>query len=141
MNYPVSFIDYCDALTLKLTALRKSVLYILWLAKKPIKAYEILNELLTMKPNATPPTVYRALDFFVAQGVLHKIESIQSYTLCCEPAKQLPSEILMVCNSCHQVIELYDMLACTVLTKISTEQSFRLNHDVIELKGTCYSCL
>ena len=64
MNYPVLFTQYCSTLELKLTSLRKEVLYILWCAKKPLKAYEILDDLLKTKSNSTPPTVYRALLFF-----------------------------------------------------------------------------
>src|SRR5436190_23974973 len=108
MIYPALFLNYCAATELKLTSLRKSVLFILWNAGKPLKAYEILDNLLLIKQNSKPPTVYRVLDYFVDYGVVHKIESIQSYTLCHEPEKHLPSEILMVCNDCHQVNEIYD---------------------------------
>lgn len=64
MTYPSLFVEYCSTLAIKLTALRKDVLYILWRAEKPLKAYEILENLLITKPNATPPSVYRALIFF-----------------------------------------------------------------------------
>lgn len=140
MNYPIPFIEYCETLPLKLTSLRRAVLYLLWDAKKPIKAYEILDDLLKIKPNATPPTVYRALVFFVAMGILHKIESIQSYVLCSEPEKRLPMEVLMVCHVCHQMIEKYDELVQIVITKLANEHYFQLKQDAIELKGTCHSC-
>ena len=155
MKYSISFIQYCATLELKLTSLRKEILYILWCAKKPLKAYEILNELLKIKSNSTPPTVYRALIFFLASGVVHKIESIQSYTLCCEPEKHLPSEVLMVCNDCHHsrtilpnrstdchhVVEVYDSDMCSLISRIAKNNFFQLKQDVIELKGTCQQCL
>ena len=141
MNYPSSFTQYCATLELKLTSLRKEILYILWCAKKPLKAYEILNELLQTKTNSTPPTVYRVLIFFLASGVVHKIESIQSYTLCSEPEKHLPSEVLMVCNDCHQVVEVYDSEMRSLVSKIATRNRFQLKQDIIELKGTCQQCI
>lgn len=141
MNYPRPFIEYYNTLDRKLTSLRRDVLYILWCEQKPLKAYEILDILLKTKPNATPPTVYRALTFFVASNIVHKIESIQSYTLCCEPDKHWSSEVLMVCNICHQVIEVYDAEVRTLVANITTKHSFRLNPDAIELKGLCQSCL
>lgn len=141
MNYPTIFISYCEGLNLKLTSLRKEILYILWCAKKPIKAYDILSNLIKTKSNATPPTVYRSLDFFVTSNILHKIESIQSYTLCCEPVKNLSAEILMVCNNCHNVVETYNTNIHKLLTEISKQNSFQLNQDAIELKGTCQTCL
>ena len=141
MNYPLSFTQYCSTLELKLSSLRKEVLYILWCEKRPLKAYEILENLLKVKSNSTPPTVYRALLFFVAKGIVHKIESIQSYTLCCEPEKHLSSEVLMVCNQCHQVIEIYDADVRRLVAKIADTQQFQLKQDAIELKGLCKECL
>ncbi len=141
MNYPLSFTQYCSTLELKLSSLRKEVLYILWGEKRPLKAYEILENLLKVKSNSTPPTVYRALLFFVAKGIVHKIESIQSYTLCCEPEKHLSSEVLMVCNQCHHVIEIYDADVRRLVAKIADTQQFQLKQDAIELKGLCKECL
>lgn len=125
---------------LRLTSIRKSVLFILWSAEKPLKAYELLDRLLQIKQNAKPPTVYRVLDYFVDFGVVHKVESIQSYTLCCEPEKQYSFEILMVCNKCHQVNELYDSGLHALVQKISQEHHFHLGLGAVELKGVCDKC-
>lgn len=141
MNYPATFLQYCATLELKLTALRKEVLYVLWCAQKPLKAYEILDSLLKTKSNSTPPTVYRALIFFLASGIVHKIESIQSYTLCCEPEKHWSSELLMVCNTCHQVVEIYDAAVRGLVARLADAHYFQLKQDAIELKGTCKQCL
>lgn len=141
MNYPDSFLNYCATLDVKFTSLRKEILFILWLAKKPLKAYEVLDKLLETKPNSKPPSIYRALLFFVEHGVVHKIESIQSYTLCCEPEKHLFSEVLMVCNECHQVIEVYDATVQALVLKLADQNQFKLKQDIIELKGICNNCL
>ena len=140
-GFPVPFLQYCTTLTPKLTSLRKEVLYVLWCATKPLKAYEILDSLLKTKLNATPPTVYRALEFFEMHGLIHKIESIQCYTLCCEPHKQLPSEVLMVCGDCHQVVEVYDESVQALFASLAGANFFQLRQDAIELKGTCQACL
>ena len=140
-GFPSSFIHYCATLELKMTSLRKEVFYVLWSAHKPLKAYEILNSLLKIKPNSTPPTVYRALDYFEAKGLVHKIESIQCYTLCREPHKQLPSEVLMVCGACHQVVEVYDDAVRNSFAVLAHANGFQLRQDAIELKGTCQVCL
>ena len=140
MSYSASFIEYCATHQLKLTSLRKEVLYILWSAEKPLKAYEILDGLLKLNSSSTPTSVYRALVFFVAAGIVHKIESIQSYTLCCEPQKHLSSEVLMVCNDCHAVIEVYDPMLRELVLNLSTQHFFDLKQDAIELKGLCKMC-
>lgn len=139
-GFPASFIQYCATLQLKLTSLRKEVFYVLWCATKPLKAYEILDNLLKIKPNSTPPTVYRALDFFEVNGLVHKIESIQSYTLCREPHKHLPSEVLMVCGGCHHVVEVYDDAVRDLFATLAGANYFQLRQDAIELKGTCRAC-
>ena len=140
MNYPTPFIDYYTTLQVKFSSLRKEVLYILWCAQKPLKAYEILDCLLKTKANSKPPTVYRSLEFLSGYGIVHKIESIQSYTLCREPEKHLFSEVLMVCTSCHQVIEVHDVTLHDLMIQLAQKSHFKLGEDTIELKGVCHSC-
>lgn len=140
MIYPDAFVAYCAQIDYRLTSLRKSVLFILWHLQKPLKAYEILNQLLQIKQNSTPPTVYRVLDYFVASGLVHKVESIQSYALCHEPERHLPSEILMVCTHCHQVRESYDPALRALVQHLSEQNGFHIGQDAIELKGFCNAC-
>ncbi len=47
-----------------------------------ISAYDLLDLLREAEPQAKPPTVYRALDFLLEQGFVHKVESTNSYVLC-----------------------------------------------------------
>ena len=140
MNFPTSFLEFCATLKLRLTSSRKEVLYILWQAQKPLKAYEILDNLLRIKPHSKPPTIYRTLEYFVRNGAAHKIESIQSFTLCGEPEKHLSSEALMVCHYCHNVVEIYDAALRDVVVKLAKIHHFKLHQDAIELKGTCEKC-
>lgn len=141
MIYPTAFLDFCANINCKLTSLRKNVLYILWDAGKPLKAYEVLELLLQTKTNSKPPTVYRVLDYFVESGLVHKIESIQCYTLCQEHEKHYSSEILMVCTQCHQVHEIYDKAMHTHIIDLSKKMHFALGMDAVELKGFCKNCL
>ena len=135
------FAQYVETLEVKISSLRKDVLNILWSAERPLKAYEILALLLEKKPNATPPTVYRSLEFFLALGIVHKIESIQSYTLCCEPKKKFSSEILMVCHTCHGVLEMYDDVLRDLISNLAKNHAFKLHKNAIELQGLCQSCV
>ena len=135
------FQQYVENLELKITAVRKEVLHILWSADHPLKAYEILDQLTAGKPNATPPTVYRSLAFFLSAGIVHKVESIQSYTLCCEPKKKFSSEVLMVCHACHGVVEMYDDVLRHMISKLAQHHAFKLNKHAIELQGMCESCV
>src|ERR1700735_5809506 len=63
---------------LRLTPLRKEVLELIAAAGKPVKAYDLLDHLRERHGNAAPPTVYRALDFLLEHGFIHKLESINA---------------------------------------------------------------
>ncbi|MGQ3888496.1 Fur family transcriptional regulator [Legionella sp. CNM-1927-20] len=140
MIYPSSFIEYCKLIRHKMTSLRKTVLYILWHTKKPLKAYEVLDYLLQIKGNSKPSTVYRVLDYFIACGIVHKIESIQSYMLCHTPIKQASVELLLVCSQCHQVNEVHDKEILSVVESLAKVNDFLISKEAIELKGICKRC-
>lgn len=138
--FPPDFIEYCAAIGYKLTSLRKEVLFILWRAKRPLKAYDILAELVQTNANAKPPAVYRSLLYFVELGIVHKIDSIQSYTLCEQHENHPALDILMVCDGCHQVAEVSDAAVQSLLKQLADNSQFVLKQDAIELKGLCRTC-
>ena len=141
MAYSQLFLDYCNLHELKLTSLRKAVLFQLWHSEKPLKAYELLDKLKMTSENLKVATIYRALDYFVEEGLVHKLESIQSYTLCSKPAKHLPFEVFLVCNNCHQVDEVHDKSLEALIKNLALTNCFDLNEGTIELKGFCQNCL
>ncbi|VTR19627.1 Zinc uptake regulation protein [Serratia fonticola] len=53
-----------------------------WSQPGAISAYDLLDLLRVAEPQAKPPTVYRALDFLLEQGFIHRVESANSYVLC-----------------------------------------------------------
>ena len=56
----------------QVTALRRRVLTLVWDSHKPIGAYDILDKLGGEGKAAAPPTVYRALDFLLDHGLIHR---------------------------------------------------------------------
>lgn len=140
-HYPNAFQRYTKKLALSLTSIRKAVLYILWKAQKPLKAYDILELLASEQPNATAAAVYRALGFFMASGFVHKVDSIQSYALCVAPETLTCSEILMVCATCHEVNEIQDTALRDAARLLGDTRDFILSHEPIELRGICESCV
>lgn len=140
MNYPPLFLEYCTQLGTRFTSLRKSILFLLWQHDKPLKAYEILEQLRGVKLNVKPPTVYRVLDYFVNSGLVHKIESIQSYMLCHKPQQRLPLEILMVCDHCHEVQESYEEDLHHLITRLAVKNHFQPANNGIEIRGVCEKC-
>jgi len=140
MRYSPDFLAYCKSFPLTFTSLRKAVLHALWQTKKPLKAYDILDGLLDEQPNATAAAIYRALSFFVTAGVVHKLDSIQSYALCGEPETSVCSEVLMVCSSCHDVRKVEGHVVRDAAVTLAQLDAFQLNHTPIELRGVCGDC-
>ena len=71
--------EICQEKGLRFTELRKEVLKLIWLSHIPAKAYDILEMLKGKTWSAKPPTVYRALDFLLENGLVHGLDSINAY--------------------------------------------------------------
>lgn len=140
MVYPPTFLVYTERFKLTLTSLRKAVLFTLWCHQKPLKAYDILEMLAKEQPHATAAAVYRALGFFVTAGVVHKIDTIQSYALCREPETKACSEVLLVCSLCHDVCETDAIIVRETAEHVAFQGAFQLSHEPIELRGVCGRC-
>lgn len=71
----------CSERGLRLTPIRANVLRLIADAGKPVKAYELLDWVREGKGVGAdaPPTVYRALDFLMANGFVHKLESVNAF--------------------------------------------------------------
>ena len=54
----------CNENGAKLTWIRRRVLELIWSSHEPVLAYDLLSSIRLEKPNAAPPTVYRALEFY-----------------------------------------------------------------------------
>ena len=129
----------CAQRGLKLTPLRQRVLEIVWRAHEPIGAYEILAELAKERDKAAPPTVYRALEFLMGAGLVHRIESLNAFIGCDEPGKPHVAQFL-VCRQCQRVVELDDPAINQLLAEKSHAVGFVLEPASLELTGLCSQC-
>ena len=99
--------ELCHARGARLTATRRRVLELIWRSHEPMGAYALLESLRRSKRRAAAPTVYRALDFLMAQGLIHRIESLSAYVGCDHPGESAHGPFLL-CTSCGQAFELRD---------------------------------
>src|SRR5690606_14456498 len=74
----------CDRRGSRLTELRRLVLGLILDADAPTGAYDLLERLRAHRGAAAPPTVYRALDFLLEQGFIHRIERLSAFVGCIE---------------------------------------------------------
>ncbi|USD65043.1 zinc uptake transcriptional repressor Zur [Vibrio sp. SCSIO 43136] len=133
--------EICQSRGVRLTPQRKRVFELICQNKRASTAYELLDELKLTEPQAKPPTVYRALDFLLGQGFIHRVESTNSYISCCSCGGNKHFSHLMICDNCGDVIELQDDDLVALLAKNVEKQGFKLTHHVIETHGTCQNCI
>ncbi|MDF7671288.1 zinc uptake transcriptional repressor Zur [Orbaceae bacterium ESL0721] len=130
----------CKKRAIKLTPQRKTVLEIMLSANRAMSAYELLDLLKVSEPQAKPPTIYRALEFLLEQGFIHKVESSNSYIAC--PHFHNPDHIfiLFICNQCHKILEKHSMPIEQDLKQLALESEFQIKHSVHEIHGLCKQC-
>jgi Fur family zinc uptake transcriptional regulator len=130
----------CTAQGLQLTAARRSVLAILGRSRAPLGAYAILDALARKegKPVA-PPTVYRALEFFLEHGFLHKIESRNAFAPC-EHIGHAHQGVLLLCEKCGRSDEIEDDEVARLLRRAAERAGFAPHRQMVELQGLCRAC-
>ena len=123
----------------RLTEQRKTVLRLLCVSDKPLSAYELLELMRGVVKNATPPTVYRALDFLLEQGLVHKLESLHAFIGCSHPDHPHASQFL-ICDDCGEVSEVEDPSVARSLKAAGQSVGFQTKRPIVELLGTCAQC-
>ena len=133
-------VDFCEKNKLRLTEPRLDVLDIIISSKKPIKAYEILKELGKKVVNPKPPTAYRAIDFWLKNNFIHRIESLNAYYKCEAQHTHQNGSQYLICNDCGGVTESeLDELPSNIQDKIK-KNNFMPSKWNIEINGVCKKC-
>ncbi|MGB0465894.1 MAG: Fur family transcriptional regulator [Pontibacterium sp.] len=129
----------CKARDLRLTPIRELVLKLIWQSHKPLGAYEILPALAEAGFNSAPPTVYRALDFLQAQGLVHRIAMLNAFIGCPHPGEMHHSYFL-ICRHCNTVIEADSSQAESLIAQQAAALGFTAEQQSIEVLGCCPNC-
>ena len=129
----------CASRGRRLTALRRRVLELVWESHQPVKAYDLLARLREESGSAAPPTVYRALDFLLAEHLVHRLASMNAFVGCARPTDCHSGQFL-ICRHCDMVAELDDPALNDLLEQQATAVGFTLEGQTIELEGVCTRC-
>jgi len=130
----------CARQGLRLTALRRRVLELVWQSHKPLGAYDILAVLSDQDGRrAAPPTVYRALDFLLDNGLVHRIASLNAFMGCNRPEHAHQGQFL-ICRSCHIAIELENPVISNAIVGAAEEVGFSVEAQTVEIVGLCAAC-
>jgi Fur family transcriptional regulator, zinc uptake regulator len=131
--------DACEARGLRLTPLRAQVLGLVAAAGKPIKAYDLLDRMKSASGSTAPPTVYRALDFLLEQGFIHRLASVNAFVSCHHP--QIRHSVpFLICDRCQNAVELEDERIAQLLDTQAKALGFTPRAQTLEVHGVCAEC-
>ena len=129
----------CERRGSRLTGQRREVLNCVAQSHSAVGAYDIIERMAGQGPRPAPITVYRALDFLEAHGLVHKIESRNAFIACTHPHEGKPAAML-VCERCGLVAELDAPDVFETLQSAALGQGFAIHRSVVELTGLCATC-
>ena len=129
----------CEQSGGRLTPLRRRVLELVWHSHAPVGAYDILDALRRDGRAAAPPTAYRALEFLLEHGLIHRIESLNAFVGCARPERPHLGQFL-ICSKCSDVTELDDRRVFDVVEQSARAAGFSVDRVTIELQGMCPAC-
>lgn len=130
----------CELRGVRFTPIRRRVLELIATASSALKAYELLDRFAVEHAAARAPTIYRALDFLIEQGLVHRIESLNAYVACPCPEHAHGFQLL-ICGKCGRVDELHLDDISAQLGEQARHLGFRIERQTIELLGRCDACL
>ena len=132
--------NHCSRNEVRFTATRRRVLEIIWQNHCPLGAYAILEILVGEGRSCAPPTVYRALDFLLEQGLVHRIASLNAFVGCMHPGHVSTGQFL-ICESCGTATELDDVRVEKAISRGADSVGFRARVHTIEVAGVCPNCV
>jgi len=131
--------EHCLKNGANLTDLRRQVLDLVLAHDGVVKAYQILSDLQQARGSAAPPTVYRALEFLVEQGILHRVEALNGYVVCRHLDCAHPS-VILTCRDCGKVDEMAADEGFMTLRQLCAGHGFELDEQQLLLNGRCVQC-
>ena len=129
----------CSVQNIRLTPARKRILELICASHQAIGAYQLLDQLKQEDSKAKPATIYRALDFLIDAGLVHKVQSLNAYIGCLTADKDHHSAIL-ICDQCNNAYEIDATSLYENLFDMSKTFGFKPSHLTLELHGLCADC-
>ena len=132
--------EACMERGLRLTPLRRRVLEALAESHAPLGAYDIVEKLKKAKEPAPAMSVYRALDFLVAESLAHRIESRNAFLACTHGHESDDVVLFMLCERCGTVAEVTSNALGRDLSQVARSVNFSPEMRVLEVSGLCGNC-
>ena len=130
----------CQARGVRLTPLRRTVLELVWQNHKPLGAYALMSMLEREDTRkVAPPTVYRALEFLLENGLIHRVHRLNAYIGCPDPEEPHAGNLL-ICRDCGVAQEVESAALDEDLRRLANARGFRAENHTLEVVGLCSQC-
>ncbi len=131
----------CARRGVRLTPIRRDVLQALYTTHRPLGAYDIADQMAReTERRVAPITIYRALEFLLEQGFIHKLETRNAFIAC--PHAHEPGELVafLICEACGGVDEVSSPAFGSALARVVAQAGFSPRARVVEIAGICAHC-
>lgn len=129
----------CGDRRVRFTAQRRHVLEVIAQSHSAIGAYEIIDRLAGNGKRPAPISVYRALDFLIEQGLVHRLASLNAYVACPNPRIGHGAQFL-ICSRCGVIGEVSSQGVDRAITGAASLVGFQVCAPVVEVVGVCAHC-
>jgi len=130
----------CREAGTRLTPIRRMVFGLLAEQGRPVGAYDLMAILgRRTGKSIAPPTVYRAIEFLVRQGLVARVNSRNAFILCAHPDHEHDC-IFFICDTCGTAREVEDSRFEKLLRADAATFGFRPSRRIMEIEGKCRDC-
>lgn len=131
--------ELCALRRVRLTEQRRRVLEIIAHSHAAIGAYEILERMTSGGKRPAPITVYRALEFLIQQGLVHRLATLNAYVACANAIADHGTQFL-ICKRCGMIGEVSSQAVDRAIFGAASDVGFVVSSPVIEVAGLCSDC-
>ena len=122
------------------TEMRADIFEAIAACDKPASAYDIADAVSTKRgKRVAPNSVYRILDLFVANNLVHRVESSNAFIANTHP-ECVHDCIFLICDSCGQTTHIDNDAIANTVRAAASASGFAPERPVIEVRGTCADC-
>jgi len=133
--------DRCRREGAKLTPARRRILEILADEGRPLGAYDMIERVAEATgKHPAPISIYRALDFLLDNGLVHRLASRNAYLACAHGHAHQDPVVFLICDKCGAVIEATPKALSRDLATLAAEAEFTPRTQVMEIAGLCREC-
>jgi Fur family zinc uptake transcriptional regulator len=131
----------CRRDKISLTPGRRRILEILAGEGRPLGAYELIDRVAgATGKRPAPISIYRALDFLLENGLVHRLASRNAYLACGHGHAAQEPIVFLICDVCGDVVEATSAEMRGSLAKLAHQAKFSPRAQVMEIAGRCRLC-